>query len=311
MIINRQNLEFLFLQFEQRFQGAFEKQSSYWEKYAEEVPSSTDKNVYGWIADIAGMRKWDGPRHITNVVSRSYELKNEDFEKTIALDRNKFEDDQFSFFSKSVDMLGMQAKWWPDDIMTAALVAGITSLCWDGQFFFDSDHPVNLDNPAAGTFSNRFDSTTSGARPLNAANYAFVRASMMKIPGEDGRPLRVKPNVLMVPPDLEATGRQILNADFIAQAVGSNAAEMQTNVWKSSAELVVNERLTDSATWYLFSNDRGIKPLLFQQRKAPEFVFLNKPTDNNAFFDKQLIFGVDSRGAAGYSLPFLAARAST
>jgi phage major head subunit gpT-like protein len=51
-----------------------------------------------------------------------------------------------------------------------------------------------------------------------------------------------------------------------------------------------------------------IKPFVVQERQAPNFVYLNNPTDPNVFFAKQFIFGVDSRSAYDVSLWFKALR---
>jgi phage major head subunit gpT-like protein len=45
---------------------------------------------------------------------------------------------------------------------------------------------------------------------------------------------------------------------------------------------------------------------VFQNRQNPEFVSKDDPTDDNVFMRRQFVYGVDARGNAGYSLPFLA-----
>jgi phage major head subunit gpT-like protein len=82
---------------------------------------------------------------------------------------------------------------------------------------------------------------------------------------------------------------------------------MVENQWKGSADLVVIDELEAAATtWYLFDTSKGIKPLLFQLRQAPEFTYLTSPTDQNVFWHKQFVMGVEARGAADVTLPFLA-----
>ena len=62
-------------------------------------------------------------------------------------------------------------------------------------------------------------------------------------------------------------------------------------------------------TWYLNAVGMPVKPFVFQLRKAPQFAYLNNPTDLNLFMRKKFIYGVDSRGNAGYGLWFLSAKA--
>jgi len=82
-------------------------------------------------------------------------------------------------------------------------------------------------------------------------------------------------------------------------------------VWQNSAELLVIDQLTAAATWYLMDTRRSIKPLIWQNRRSPRLVSRANPQDSNVFNTKQLQWGVDARGAAGYGPFFLAARALT
>lgn len=313
MQINKANLDAIYYQFSLVYKQGYEATPVYWNKYASLAPSGARENHYGWIGKIPRLRQWVGSRVLNNLQARGYVLVNLDYEDSIGIDRNDIEDDQIGVFTGYVEAIGQQSRLWPDDITTAALAAGTTALAFDGQPFFYNAHPVDMDNSGSTTYQNRFDSSANGGGvgyPCNAANYAAVRAAMMGIQGEDGRSLNVVGSLLIVPPQLEATGRQILLAETIAQAVGSNSSAQQTNVWKGTAELLVNAYLIDATRWYLLCTTRGIMPLVFQQRVAPEFTIMDRPTDPNVFFDRQFILGVRARGNAGYSLPFLAATGS-
>jgi phage major head subunit gpT-like protein len=322
------NLQFLFQAANFRFQQAYDRRKTYQEQYAEQMPSGTEVEVYPWLAEVTGMRKWIGPRMTDSVAARSYSLTNVPYEKTIGLDRDKILDDQFGVFNLSVARLGEAGKRWPDDLVTAALIAGTTALCYDGQAFFSSAHPVDIDDASAGTYSNKLDSGTSGALPLNnpatyLQNFATAYAAMMSFKGESGVPLEVQPTILMVPPQLQEFGMLIEHGTLTPMAikniggVGGSlgpdyvAAAGIDNMYQGLVKCIVNPRLAvDANTWYLLSTDR-IKPLVFQLRKAVELIQITDPTSPNVFNQRQFLYGIDSRGAAGYTLPFLAIRAST
>jgi phage major head subunit gpT-like protein len=77
---------------------------------------------------------------------------------------------------------------------------------------------------------------------LNATNYAGARTAMMSVKNADGRPLGLKPNLLLVPPSLEAEAREILQAQFI---IGDpNTGGAKTNVWQGTADLLIVPELT-------------------------------------------------------------------
>ncbi len=314
MIINQATLDFLFYQAEFRFQQAYLNTPVFFDQISTEVPSSTRENHYGWLGRLPRLREWIGERQVNNLSSRGYVIANKDFEGTVGIKKPDIEDDQFGLFNMSLDLLAQQAKLWPELRVVDALQNGHTTAaayaCFDGQPFFSASHPVNPDNAGAGTYSNY----SASALALTAPNYQTARQTMMSYTGEDGNPLGIVPNVLMVPPQLEATARQILNADFIAPAAalgGNSAGVVQSNVLKGSANLIVNPYLAAQATtWYLFSTQFPIRPLLWQLRKAPVFVSKIGLDDETVFRMNEFQYGVDSRGNAGFSLPFLAYKAA-
>lgn len=52
--------------------------------------------------------------------------------------------------------------------------------------------------------------------------------------------------------------------------------------------------------WYLIDDTRPLKPIIFQSRKEGQLVSKNTFTDDNVFFEKKAIWGVDHRYATGY-----------
>lgn len=53
--------------------------------------------------------------------------------------------------------------------------------------------------------------------------------------------------------------------------------------------------------WYLIDDSYPLKPLIFQLRKEVELVAKNKTDDDNMFWDKQAIWGMDGRYTVGYA----------
>jgi phage major head subunit gpT-like protein len=66
---------------------------------------------------------------------------------------------------------------------------------------------------------------------LDKNAYAAAGEAMMALKSDEGRPLGIKPNLLVVPPSLRGEGLEILNAE--RDAAGA------TNVYKGTAELLV------------------------------------------------------------------------
>jgi phage major head subunit gpT-like protein len=142
MLINKQSLQSMFDGFNTRFNEAFAGAESVYEKIATVMPSAGRQENYGWLGQMPGMREWLGPRVIKSLALQSYSIKNKPFESTISIDRDDIEDDQYGVFGPMFSEMGRRAKMHPEELIFALIVAGWTTNCYDGQYFFDTDHPV-------------------------------------------------------------------------------------------------------------------------------------------------------------------------
>jgi len=299
----------MFTSFSVQYQTGYTMAQPWWDQMATLVPSTAELNTYGWMAKLPRLRKWVGERVLTNVAAHAYSLINDDYELTAEVPRNKIQDDSYGVYGPILADIGMSAKKWPDDLLYAVLRAGQTTPCFDGQNFFDPSHPIDMNNTDLGTYANY----TASGLPLTPDNYQLARTRMMAFKGEDNKEMGIIPDLLVVPPQLESIGKLILFADLIAASPLAGVASVggQTNIFKGSAKLLVVPELSiDPGTWYLLCTSRPIKPFVFQQRQAPIFQAFQSPNDLSVFFRKKFVYGVDARGAAGYTLPFLAYKAA-
>lgn len=161
MIINVQNLAVLFQAYKAAYQGAFDQAPTLWDRIATLIPSATESNFYAFLGQFPKLREWLGDRQIKNIATSNYSLANKQFESTVAVPRPKLEDDTYGVFTPLIAEMGYAAKVHPDELVFAGLAAGAASLCYDGQFFFDTDHPVIV-NGVASTKSN-YDATGGGS----------------------------------------------------------------------------------------------------------------------------------------------------
>lgn len=145
MDINSTNLQALYRAFNTAFQSGFTGVPALWPKIATLVPSSAAQEDYGWLGDVPAMREWIGDRVINSIKQHAYAIKNKSFELTQGVDRDKVETDQVGIYSPLFQMMGDSAAKHPDELIFALLAAGFATNCYDGQYFFDTDHPVLVD----------------------------------------------------------------------------------------------------------------------------------------------------------------------
>lgn len=154
MIVNQANLSGIYRSFRTIFNGAFDGAPSHWPLLAMQVPSEGRSIDYKWLGDFPMLREWVGERLIRDLSAFHYEITNKDYEATIEVDRNDIEDDQIGVYTPMIQGLAVAAKQHPDILVFGLLKAGFSTACFDGQYFFDTEHPVgnaSVSNSSGGT----------------------------------------------------------------------------------------------------------------------------------------------------------------
>lgn len=215
MIINRASLTTLAIAFKAAFAGGLTQAESQYGFCSTTVPSATGTEEYGWLGTFPNVREWIGDRQVNGIQEHGYSIKNKQYELTVAVPRPAIEDDQYGVYTPMMTEMGRSIAAHPDQLVFGLLAVGHTTKCYDGQYFFDSDHPVVAADGSMTTQSN------------------------------------------------------------------SNAAG-------------------GSTPWFLLDCSRSLKPLIFQQRKPPQFVSKTAPTDDNVFDRNEYVYGVDSRCNVGF-----------
>lgn len=106
------------------------------------VPSSTKEMRYGWLGKMPKIREWVGPRVIQNISESDYAIKEKAFELTVGVDRDDIETDNLGIYSTLFQAIGEATLMDPEQLIWDLLKNGFATACYDGQFFFDTDHPV-------------------------------------------------------------------------------------------------------------------------------------------------------------------------
>lgn len=155
MIVNPGNLRTLGVGFKTLFESALGQAPAQHLQVATVVNSTTGKEEYGWLGKIPNVREWLGDRVVQNMKLHDYSIKNKDWELTIGVDRNDIEDDNLGVYSPLFTEMGMSTGAKECQLVFDLLKAGFATNCYDGQFFFDTDHPVmdanGVDQPVANT----------------------------------------------------------------------------------------------------------------------------------------------------------------
>lgn len=315
MLITASNLDALFISFSQNFREAYMGEPApLLDSIGSKIPSNTRDQRYPFVQAISGaMRKWQGERHVQNIVVDGFVVTNEKWENTLAIERTDLEDDQYGVYSSMlIPNLARHARLLPDQQIAAAIAAN--AIGFDGKAFFATDHPYDPSGQTPGSQSNALTSlplTASGV-PL-PANLAKAQAAMMNFIGPDGIPMGCYGDTILVPPSLKFAADTLSNSTFypVTGSVGS-----QGNPFQGQYRIVVSPYLADTGNpdtcvWYLLDcRSAAMRPFFWQEREAPQLVSLVDPSNPAVFFQDKFWMGARARGAAAAALWFKALRCS-
>lgn len=294
MIISSDNLNKLRVGFNAAYQrglaGVADKSSA---RITTRVPSTQKEQRYGWLGKMPNVREWVGDRVVQSISESDYSIKEKKWELTVGVDRDDIETDNLGQYAMLFEGIGESAGSKPEQLNWDLLAAGFSTNCYDGQYFFDTDHPVldangatisvaNTDGGAGAawflldvsrvikpiilqvrrdfgdivakdkvTDDNVFDRNEfvygvdarlnagygfwqqawGSKQTLDAAHYETARVALTGMKGDYGRPLGIKPGLLVVGASNEKAARTVVASQLV------NGGE--TNPWAGTAEVLV------------------------------------------------------------------------
>lgn len=139
--------------------GGYEAQNP---KIAEAIPSSTAINMYSWLSEgWPEVREWIGERQFGELSKEAYSLTNKPFESSFSVKRTDVEDDQLGAYANVVQGHARAAAEFKDKKIFELLTNGASTTCFDGQNFFDAEHPMTIKGEAASVSNIIDDGTTA------------------------------------------------------------------------------------------------------------------------------------------------------
>ena len=143
-VINQDALRTLNIAFSAAFRNGFDGAATHYKDVASVVPSSTLEEEYGWLGLFPSIRRWLGDRVVNSMSVSRYAIRNEDYELTVSVSRNNIMDDRIGIYTPMFQEFGRGVAEFPDRLVFNLLGQGFNLPCYDGQYFFDTDHPVIL-----------------------------------------------------------------------------------------------------------------------------------------------------------------------
>ncbi|MBL8086696.1 MAG: Mu-like prophage major head subunit gpT family protein [Chthonomonas sp.] len=283
------------------FESAYrsEVDESIAQRIATVIHTSTPVQKYAWLGSTPPMREFVDERRPSGLSAYAVSIEDKVFESTIAVERKAIEDDQIDLIRLRIRDLAYRVAQHRHHMVIQALVSGFDAAGYDGVSLFSGQHPVG-----GSTWSNR----TSLALSTNALADAINQ--MMTVPDDQGIPLGIVPDTLVVGPKLQWLASEIVDSPVVVykgNATDTASATNYLNAFQGKVKVVVSPYLTGGADdyWYLLDTKRPIRAVILQQRSdvPVEFAALDASSKSeSAFMRDRFLYGVRARYNVGLGL---------
>lgn len=256
------------------------------------------------LTAFAGFREWVGPRHHKDSDQKAFYIDSKPWERTIDVPLDVALSGQFAPYINKVPNLVRAANVHPNVLLAALLAGGKTATCWDGQYFFDTDHPVDFrGSNASATYSN-----LKTAMPFTSDNFAAARKLFREMKAPDGKTsLGLRLTHVLGGTDMEEVFDALFRKAYIARVdESSTGVASETNIYYQGAQSIIAPELDangEPGVWYGLALEAGVMPFETQMRgDAPEIRIFGDGTEsavetNNVSFNAKLF------GNSGYAIP--------
>ena len=276
-----------------QFFQTFKTEKAEWDQIATLIPSDKDTEHYAWLGALPGVREFLDERQVQEFSEYEYQIKNRTWESTVAVERAAIEDDQYGQVSLRVKALAVEAKQHIDTLVFSLLAGGFATNCYDGTPFFNASHPGGKYANAAVMQSNR------DVQALSALALQSALTQMRRTLNDQGRPMQVVPDTLVVPPELEWEAWSLLHSSFFPDLVTAGAQQLAANPLQGTLRLVVSPYLTNATNWFLLDTKRAVRAVVLQMRRDFEFNALESNSEEG-FLRDRFLYGVRARYNVGY-----------
>lgn len=233
-----------------------------------EFNSDQESETYKWLGQSPAMREWIGGRQAKGLRENGITVTNKLYESTLEIPKKWMDRDKTGQIMVRVNEQAERANAHWASLLSALIIAGESTVCYDGQYFFDTDHAKG----DSGTQSNDIsvDITTTTA-PTVAEMQTSILTATQKILGfldDQGEPMNENAQefLVMVPVPYLSAAAGALGQTVISSS--SNTIQALGSLGGFRYKLAVNPRLTWTTKWALFRTD-GSASAFIRQTEDP------------------------------------------
>lgn len=269
--------------------------------FTSDQPSET----YAWIGMPPALREWIGGRNAKGFSANGVTIENKHFEGTIEVALRDLRRDKTGQIRARIAEFAQRGQSHFASLLSTLIVNGESTACYDGQYFFDTDHAEG----ASGTQSNDITTdisalpatvhgSTTAPSPEEMQQAILSSISQMYTFKDDrGEPLNEDAAAFLV---LTPVG--LSQAALAALSMVRQAGVSSFGIDNFNLSMAINPRLT-SAGWtdkfVVVRTDGSIKPLIRQEETSPALKVKDEQSEY-AFDNDAIQIGIDTWRNVGY-----------
>jgi len=276
------------------------------------IKAPSDKEAgenYGWLGNVPGMREWVGGRQIKSLREFSYFLKNIEYEMSLGIKINDHRFVKLGMIQSRIADLAMSAANHPLELLTTVVEAGTSTVCYDGQFFYDTDHSEGDSGSQSNDISEDISeqaipqdaqgtTTDPSAQNMEKAILKAIQA-ILGFKSDTGKPINqtARKFVVHVPVAFwAATMAAVSNKTFANGQINTlvTAPNLEIGVY-------VDPLMTLTDAFAVHRVDGAMKPFVFQEAAPVGMQVLGEGSDH-AVKQKEYLYALDGIYNVGYGL---------
>lgn len=260
--------------------------------------SDQESETYKWLGMSPAMREWIGGRQAKGFRENGVTIVNKNFEATLEVLVEELRRDKSGQILVRVREMADRANTHWASLLSTLILAAESTVCYDGQYFFDTDHAEGQ----SGTQDNdRTMAAATGTAPTVPEMQQGILTCVQAILGfkdDQGEPMNEAAQKfrVMVPTIFWGTAESAVNNPII----DAGAVNVLPNL-RGRVDLTVtsNPRLTWTDKIAVFRADGNVKPLIRQEEKRLELKAVAEGSELE-FNENKHRYGVDASRNVGF-----------
>lgn len=268
--------------------------------------SDQESETYNWLGQTPAMREWLGERKAKGFSGQGVTIINTHYEDTIEIELKDLRRDKTGQIDARVSEFADQGELHWASLISDLIADGASTACYDGQFFFDTDHSEG----SSGTQSNKISVDISGL-PVNVAGTTTapsveeMQQSILKgvsqvlsFKDDQGQPMNQGARRFLV---VVPVGLYLTAVAAVSQLTTNQLApNLNPNLIAGlNIDIQMDPRSAWTDTFALFRTDAATKALI-RQRETDTMLKAKAEGSEFEFDNDAWQFGIDAWRGVGY-----------